>query len=675
LSDVWEVSPAAVTAGRPVGLLWASPDCKHFSKAKGGQPVKKRIRALAWVVVKWAREVAPDIIMLENVEEFATWGPLVQQVAAGVPVFDAHGAPVMVPCKARKGQTFRRWQRQMERLGYVGEFRERRAYMSGAGTIRRRLYYIFRREGAVVWPAATHGDPAKSPELTPWVTAADCIDWSLPCPSIFDSAEEIMARHGVRAIRPLRPKTMARVAKGAWRYVIDALEPFIVPVTHGGDFRANSSSEPLRTGTCAKRGEHAVVQPFIAGVGGRTGQGDVQMRAIDAPLQTATTKEDSIIVAPFVTKFRNGATGAPLTEPLATITAHQSDVHPGGSAPLGLVTPFLVRTAHGDVDARGHRRGRGELPATDPAPGVMGTGDAAVVAPFLVPRYGERPTQEPRALAADAPMPVVVPTGNGASLVAATMVRNLHGDTPEYPIDTPARTIMTGRHDMQVAAFLAQHNYQEPGHDARDPVSTIVGKGCTQGVVQAELRAFLMKYHRDGGQHADARAPLPTVDCNDRVGVIAALAATPPFGPQHWERARQVADFLRSHGYWDAREFVTIEIAGVTIVIVDIGMRMLTPRERFNAQGFPRDYKINIMIEKIVRGQIVLKPLSAEAQGRMVGNSVCPPEARALVAANCMHLAVRSPDERSDIRGGEDPAYRSAHAGYAAAAAAAAARA
>jgi DNA (cytosine-5)-methyltransferase 1 len=614
ISDVWEVAPAAVTAGRTVGLLWASPDCKHFSKAKGGQPVKKRIRALAWVVVKWAREVAPEIIILENVEEFATWGPLVQKVDAfGRLVFDLHGSPVMVPCKKRKGQTFHRWRRQLEQLGYVGEWRERRAFISGAGTIRRRLYYVLRRicaaiSSAIAWPEATHGDPKKSPDLVPWVTAADCIDWSLPCPSIFDTAEEIFAKYGVRAIRPLKPKTMARIAKGIWRYVINAAEPFIIPVTHGRDIRTNPVDEPLRTGTCAKRGEHALIQPFLA------------------------------------------------------------------------------RTAHGDVDASGHRRGRDDLPITDPVPAILATNDSAIVAPVmmimkgqsvasdcddplrtitagapahgiiapvLVPRYGERPTQEPRARSVEEPLPVIVPTGNGASVVAAHMMTMRDAQKPHEAADRPAHTITAdGARPAVVAAFLAQHNYEEPGHDAREPVSTIVGKGCTQAIVQAELqvsagivnlkggdrrggsiecplptstaqgghvaevRAFLMKYHSLGGQHADARAPMPTVDCTDRVGVVTAdIVDISIKGGEH-------------RGDWR---------------LTDIGMRMLTPRERFRAQGFPDSYIIDVLVPKTVgrrHKRIVMKPLSGEAQGRMVGNSVCPTEARALVAANCMHLAV-----------------------------------
>jgi DNA (cytosine-5)-methyltransferase 1 len=647
ISDVWEVAPEAVTAGRPVGLLWASPDCKHFSKAKGGRPVKKRIRALAWIVIKWARTVCPRVIILENVEEFATWGPLVQKTDGnGVKLVDLHGSPVMVPCKARRGQTFHRWRRQLERLGYRVEWRERRAYGSGAGTIRKRLYLIARRDGApIVWPAATHGDPKKSPTLLPWVTAADCIDWSLPCPSIFDTAEEIMRKHGVRAVRPLRPKTHARLAKGTSRYVVTAAEPFIVPVTHGGgEGRAYPASDPLNAITGAHRGEHAVVTPFV-------------------------------------TKFRNGATGQDAREPLATITAHQSATHPAGAAPLGVVAPYLART---DMTSAFERNGVNS--AEEPARTQTTAGSHAVVAPFLVPRYGERPTQEPRALSAEEPMPVIVPTGNGAALVAPLLVKNNHGDTPEYPADEPTRCIVAGgNHHMVVSAFLAKHygdTGQRPGSGAREPLDTITAqdhhavvaahvlnlRGSDRrdaaadkplntitggGKHAAAVFGFLAKYYGKGLPSQPLDQPEHTVTVKPRIGLVEALAAAPPFGPEHYEKARKVAAFLRAHGYWDDREFVTITIDGIELVIVDIGMRMLTPRERFRAQGFAESYVIELAVPKdgeaakklgtwdrVLAAKIEWKKISAEAQGRMVGNSVCPTEARALAGANCGDLAI-----------------------------------
>lgn len=201
VSDVFEVDPRAVCGDQPVGLMWASPDCKHFSKAAGGKPVSKKIRGLAWVVVKWAKLVKPRVICLENVEEFQTWGPLADDGR---------------PCPARKGMTFRRWKAQLENLGYQVEHRELRACDYGAPTIRKRLFLVARCDGEpIVWPAPTHGP---GPGLRPHRTAAECIDWSIPCPSIFERE------------RPLAEATMRRIAHGIKRYVLDAAKPYIVRI-------------------------------------------------------------------------------------------------------------------------------------------------------------------------------------------------------------------------------------------------------------------------------------------------------------------------------------------------------------------------------------------------------------------------------------------------------------
>ncbi len=199
-ANVWDVKPAEATSGQPVAVLWASPDCTHFSVAKGGKPRKKNIRSLAWVVTRWAKAVQPSVIFLENVREFAGWGPV-----------DAEGFPI----KSRMGETFRAWKRRLERLGYVVDYRVLDASHYGAPTRRRRLFLIARCDGKPIrWPEATHG-----PGRRPYHTAAECIDWSLPCPSIFERT------------KPLADKTLWRIAQGLKRFVIDAPEPFI---TRGG---------------------------------------------------------------------------------------------------------------------------------------------------------------------------------------------------------------------------------------------------------------------------------------------------------------------------------------------------------------------------------------------------------------------------------------------------------
>jgi DNA (cytosine-5)-methyltransferase 1 len=242
--DVWQVDPVEATAGRRVGLAWFSPDCKHFSRAKGGKPVEKRIRGLAWIVVKWAKLGRPRVIILENVREFEEWGPL-----------DKYN----MPCQKRKGQTFRRWVSSIRSLGYAVEWRMLNAADYGAPTHRRRLFLIARCDGKpIVWPAPTHGPGRKA-----YRTAAECIDWSLPCPSIFLTREE-GRKLGVN--RPLAEKTMRRIAMGLKRFVLDNPKPFIVHTTHAGHRRPHGIDEPVPTVTAAHRGEMAVVTPYVAGV-------------------------------------------------------------------------------------------------------------------------------------------------------------------------------------------------------------------------------------------------------------------------------------------------------------------------------------------------------------------------------------------------------------------------
>ena len=235
-ASVWDIAPNEVCRGRAVGLAWFSPDCKHFSKAKGGKPVDKNIRGLAWVVLRWAGTVRPRVIILENVEEFQTWGP----VRKGKPV------------KKLAGTTFRKWLSQLQTLGYDVEWRELVAADYGAPTTRKRFFLIARRDGRpIVWPAPTHA-PADSPEvkaglLKPWRSAAEVIDWSLPTPSIFDTREEVKAKYGLNAQRPLRPNTMRRVARGIDKFVLKAPRPYLVVVNHAGEFRGQEVDSPLQT--------------------------------------------------------------------------------------------------------------------------------------------------------------------------------------------------------------------------------------------------------------------------------------------------------------------------------------------------------------------------------------------------------------------------------------------
>ncbi|HML83147.1 MAG TPA: DNA cytosine methyltransferase [Thiomonas arsenitoxydans] len=304
--SVWDIDPLAVTQGRPVGLAWFSPDCKHFSKAKGGKPRDKRIRGLAWVAVRWAALVRPRVIILENVEEFQTWGPLLEDGT---------------PCPARRGDTFRGFVHQLQEQGYAVEWRELRACDYGAPTTRKRLFLVARCDGRpIVWPAPTHGAPGstgvKSRALKPWRTAAECIDWSIPTPSIFERD------------RPLAEATMRRIGRGVQRYVIKAKRPFVVE-------------------TPAGKGAPTLIQ---TGYGERAGQAP-RVPGLDKPLGTIVAGgAKHALVTAFLAKHFGGnytGPGAPLTEPMHTVTTQ--DHH-------ALVCAFLTKyygNERDGVDVRG----------------------------------------------------------------------------------------------------------------------------------------------------------------------------------------------------------------------------------------------------------------------------------------------------------------------------------
>ena len=485
--DVWEVNPIEACRGRPVGLAWFSPDCKHFSKAKGGKPVSKKIRGLAWIVVKWAKAVQPRVIILENVEEFQDWGPL-----------DDEG----YPCPERRGKTFQRWLAQLRNLGYVVEWRELRACDYSAPTIRKRLFIVARRDGQrIVWPEPTHASPKKigtdlfTSHLKPWRTAAECIDWSIPCPSIFNRK------------KPLAEKTLRRVAAGLQRYVIDAPQPFIVNMAHGG--KLESLHDPLSTVATEKGGCRALVTPFV-------------------------------------TKFRAGSTGSSMDTPLPTITAG-GDLKraAGNSHALGLVSPTLVQIG-----------------------------------------YGERDGQAPRVPGLDKPLGTVVAGGPKHALVSAFLAA---ASGPEYSgkprsVEQPLNTLTADPRSAVVTSHLVKlRGTCRDGQPVTVPMATI----SAQGQHLAEVRAFLMAYYGNERDGAALTEPMRTTTSKER--------------------------------------FALVTIHGNEYVIVDIGLRMLTPRELYRAQGFHDDYIIDFDFEG--------KPLTKTAQVRMCGNSVSPPNAAAMVRA------------------------------------------
>lgn len=374
-SDVFEVDPVSVTGNRPVGLLWASPDCKHFSKAKGGKPVSKKIRSLAWVVVKWAKAVRPRVICLENVEEFQTWGPL--------------GAD-QKPCPKRKGETFQKWVESLRGLGYKVEWKELRGCDYGAPTIRKRLFLVARCDGLpIVWTAPTHGDPKRSDTkgrgLKPWRTAAECIDWTLPTPSIFERT------------RPLADATLRRIARGIVKYVIEAQEPFIVSLAHGEESPSGVK---------------------------RWGKG---VRSMHEPLQTVLASGNgAAMVSAFMTKFNTGSTGFECDSPMHTIIAGGQQARPGTAVTQGVVTAFLAKHYGGVV---GTVLGK-------PISTVTSVDHHSLVAVSLMTN-----TTGHSGAAANAPVPTIT-TGGHHAAVAALLVK-YYGTDQDPRLEEPLHTVTT----------------------------------------------------------------------------------------------------------------------------------------------------------------------------------------------------------------------------------------
>lgn len=299
--NVWTVDPVKACGGHPVALAWFSPDCKHFSKAKGGKPKDKKIRGLAWVACRWAGLVRPRVIMLENVEEFKTWGPLNRR----------HH-----PIKSKQGKTFEKFVRQLRNLGYEVDFRELVAADYGAPTMRKRFFMIARCDGKpIAWPEPTHG-PADSEKvnaglLKPYVGAYTQIDFSRPCPSIFDTSEEIKEKYGIRAVRPLAEKTMDRIARGLKKFVLDNPEPFIVMPDN--------------------------IIPTLIQYHSETAQGEVRGQTIKDPIMTVDSSNRYGLVTSFLSKFYKTGIGQDIREPLGTVTANAGGGH------FGEVRAFLIK--------------------------------------------------------------------------------------------------------------------------------------------------------------------------------------------------------------------------------------------------------------------------------------------------------------------------------------------
>lgn len=373
--NVWAVDPVEACEGHPVALAWFSPDCKHFSKAKGGKPKDKNIRGLAWVALRWAALVRPRVIMLENVEEFKTWGPLNR----------GHH-----PIRAKQGDTFRQFVKQLNELGYEVQFRELVAADYGAPTTRKRFFLIARCDGgAIIWPKHTHA-PADSEEvkaglLKPYVGAYTQLDFSLPCPSIFDTSEQIKEKYGIRAVRPLAPKTMQRIARGLKKFVMDNPEPFIVPIGYGERIgqapRVHDIKKPLPT--IVSSGKHYLCEPRLAPIIDKTYGGNYQGGGskIEDPVGTITTIDHNRLVTATLIQYHSetdsgGVRGQTIEDPIMTVD---------GSNRYGLVTSFLSKF---------YKTGIGQDEREPLHTVTTSAGHFGEVRAFLIKYYGEGTGQD-----------------------------------------------------------------------------------------------------------------------------------------------------------------------------------------------------------------------------------------------------------------------------------------
>ena len=518
-ASVWDVDPVAVCRGRPVGLAWFSPDCKHFSKAKGAALVDRNIRGLAWIVLRWAALVRPRVIMLENVEEFQTWGP----VRKGKPV------------KSKAGQTFRKWKQQLEDLGYVIEHRELVAADYGAPTTRKRFVLVARCDGKPIrWPERTHAprdsEEVKSGKCLPWRSAAEIIDWSVPGYSIFDSKQEILERYGVKVVRPLAENTMRRVIRGVDKFTIRSGKPFIIQQKF--DNQAQGISRPLTTVTAV--GAHELCNP---------------------------------VMAPFTFSNTGGSVGTDAGEPVHTSRTAGGQI----LASANMIQYHTEQTDNARVSG-----------LNAPINTVDASNRYGLTCANLVEYYGN-------GVPLDLSEPMHTVTAHDREALVSAHIQKYFGGVVGTDSREPLPTVTTADHNAMCAAHIAEFKGQDIGQSMNAPLRTIIASA---------------------GEFAECRAVLAKAG-DRRLG--------------HWPEIRSLLNRYCGYNLADD-DVILMVIRGVAYYIADITMRMLTPRELYNAMGFPPDY----VIDRDYLGNAYGKT----KQVARCGNAVCPPMAEAMVRAN-----------------------------------------
>ncbi|MBR2335831.1 MAG: DNA cytosine methyltransferase [Clostridia bacterium] len=584
IEDIWQVDPKTAVRGRHVRLAWFSPDCKHFSRAKGAALVDKKIRGLAWVVLKWAAEVRPDVIMLENVPEFVTWGP----VRKGKPI------------KSKAGQTYKKWLSQLEALGYKVETKKICAADHGAPTIRTRFHLIARCDGRpIVFPERSHAprdsDEVKVGKLKAWRSAAEIIDFSLPCPSIFASKTEIKEQYGINAMRPLKENTLRRIARGLDKFVIKSAEPFIVPVGYG----ENKGQKP-------------------------------RIHDINEPLSTVVSSTKQYVCDPLMTPYHmhnhSNASGTDMNAPVNTVTGvgAQMVVEP-------VATPYIVC----------NNAGNAPHDISDPVPTVTTGGRNILAAPTLIQYHTEQSAKEVRGQKLDEPIQTV-DAANRYGVSAAWLTQYFGGEGHYHSTEKPLATITTMEREGVTSAFLSKFFTGVDGAELNEPTPTVTAVDHNS-IVLSHLAHFKGK---DKGQHP--AEPLMTITSKEafadmRTTVVKWDGQT-ELG--YWNEVRKMLNEYCGYNIADD-EILLLNIRGCWYFISDIGLRMLTPRELYDAMGFPHDY----IIDKDVDG----KPITRADQVARCGNAVCPAVAEALVRANlpeCCKVRIEDMEQLHQIMTG-----------------------
>lgn len=562
--SVWDVDPWEVTRGRPVGLAWFSPDCKHFSKAKGSKPVDRNIRGLAWIVLKWAGTVKPRVIILENVEEFQTWGP----VRKGKPV------------KSRRGETFRKWKEQLQVLGYEIEHRELVAADYGAPTIRKRFFLIARCDGKkIIWPERTHApkdsEEVKNGKCKPWRGAAEIIDWTIPCPSIFDTTDEIKEKYGIRAVRPLAVNTQKRIARGIEKFVLQNKEPFIVPIGYGerkGQApRVHDIKEPVST--VVSSGKQYLCQPELS---------------------------------PFIVQVNHKGEqfrGQELKEPIPTIT---------GKHGYGLATPVMTAIA-------------------------VSKAEQCLAMPSLI-QYHTEQSERVRGQGMDEPI-MTLDAANRYGLSVAYLAEYFQNGRP-LDVNSPLHTSTTKDRECLCMAHMEKFfsgGYTGNGSDANTPLGTVTAVDHN-GLVET----FISKFYKTGiGQKPDE--PLHTITTSaGHFGIVTVKMNRSEMNLHHWNEVRELLNAYCGYAIAED-EILLLDVNGTMYFISDIGLRMLTPRELYAANGFPPDY--------IIDHDYTGKAYGKTKQVARCGNAVPPPFAEALVRANLPEMCGRRFETMQELHG------------------------